>query len=311
MEGFKRAGVEIEEAMKHLSITKGVTLCQAWVLCRDKNENEECVVKFGGSYYDAAFKDYYEACVKIEDGCGGLALKALKTHVAYFSRNIAKGELQALIPATSASESSCCLAICLRNIYTGDFDYAFEFFFSSYRNNPCFFLEFFFMDLKRRLPSFKFSSRQVLDADNLAAHNFDFIALLNEGEEKEEDCMEDIKQQLFGLTLDETNLKTKQIGVMHVRLASMNFADLMIQISQRFRLVSNSYMVYYLVKGPIRLAWISLQDDRDLQICIAYCTSKRITRLLIRVLPCTILNQGVIHTSPFQMKEESDPVAEP
>ncbi|XP_071694570.1 uncharacterized protein [Rutidosis leptorrhynchoides] len=174
---IKQRGVEVKEALSILKKSHGLTLCQVWIPHFVKN-GEEVVVKFWG-YYKPAFKAYYNACVKIQDGSGGLAVKALETFQAYFSRNFIKGELQALIPATSASESSCCVVICLRNIYTGDVDYAFEFIFSSSlydNNNPCVFLESLFSKLETCLPSFYFSSGAklgrellILDVDNPTA----------------------------------------------------------------------------------------------------------------------------------------------
>ncbi|XP_071725810.1 uncharacterized protein [Rutidosis leptorrhynchoides] len=302
---INRAADEIREALPILTQSHGLTLCQVWIHRYVNNVNEKCAIKLD-TYCADAFKGYYDACVKIQDGVGELALKTLVTYQPYFSRNINiinKGELQALLTATSASESTCCLAICLRNIDTGDVHYACELFFSSRDNNdPCVFLDSLFLKLETCLPSFKVSygaqlgpRLRVLDGDNLAA-NFDLIASLKQQEE--EDCM-DVKTNNNDNGNDHENLHpcflfpSNMHGAVDVRfyvpLFSETFANLKTKISQRFHLVSNSYRLTYLADGTItKPLWVRLEDDRDLKACISYCTFKRITQLVIRVLPCSI-----------------------
>ncbi|XP_071694341.1 uncharacterized protein [Rutidosis leptorrhynchoides] len=227
VEDIKRKWVDIGKAIPDLKESHGLTFCQVWVLRTVENENEQSVVKYGG-FYIPGFKAYYKACVKIEDGLGGVAVKALETYKTYFSRNIMKGDLQALIPAaTSASESSyCCLGICLRNIETGNYDYAFELCFSSYEynnnnnnnNNPCVFLESLFLKLESCLPGFEFSSglqlgRQllVMDVDNPTEI---FKILASKKQEKEEDCERRLLQRCinvsFGISFNRSKVEIQK-----------------------------------------------------------------------------------------------------
>ncbi|XP_071693675.1 uncharacterized protein [Rutidosis leptorrhynchoides] len=276
---LKLAAVEIRKALAILTESHGLTLCQVWVHHYVNNEGAKRAIKFDG-YCSDAFKDYYRACVKIQNGAGGLALKTLVTYQPYFSR-----ELQALLPATTA-ESCCCLAICLRNIYTGDLDYAFEFFFPLYYDkDPCVFLQSIFLKLKSCFPNFKLSSGaqlgrrlQVLDGDNREA-NFDFFAVITE------DCNEDVKHLQFGTPNSTTDSNVATDVSLICVSDSMKFANLKKNISQRFRLVSNSYKLTYLVQTITGPSWAQLEDDGDLKTCICYCKRKSITQLLIRVLP--------------------------
>ncbi|XP_071694898.1 uncharacterized protein [Rutidosis leptorrhynchoides] len=185
--------VEIKEAASNLNKSHGLTLCQVWFTSHVKNN---CPVKFY-CYYSDAFKDYFHACVKIQDATGGLALKASETYQPYLSRKFIKGELHALLPAINIESSYWCLAVCLRNIKTGDLDYAFEFIFSSYdnnknNNNPRVFLDSLFKKLETCLPSFKLSSGAPLGTQSLLVVDVNtFIALEKHEEEEKEDCMMD------------------------------------------------------------------------------------------------------------------------
>ncbi|XP_071721910.1 histone acetyltransferase HAC1-like [Rutidosis leptorrhynchoides] len=194
LDGIKRARVEVDEAVLDLNKSNWLSFCQVWFIRYGK---KECAVKLGGYYIDA-FKDYYGACFNIEDGSGGLAVKALETYQPYWSRNInniiIKGELHALLPATSASEYSyCCLAICMKNIYTGNLDYVFEFIFSVYdvSFNPSVFLDSLFKKLKSCLPSFKLSSGSQLSDQSLLVVDVDTLIAFETHEKEKEVCMMD------------------------------------------------------------------------------------------------------------------------
>ncbi|XP_071704408.1 uncharacterized protein [Rutidosis leptorrhynchoides] len=308
-DGLKHATVEIQEALSILTKSHGLTICQVWT--HHSNEGPECAMKLDNGYCDDAFKGYYDSCIKIHDGMAGLVLNTLltrETHVAGCVMN--SGDLA--------------IAICLRNIYTEDLDYVFEFFFSSIdnnkNNNSCEFLKSFLLTLQSCLPSFKLSSGEefghqslVLDADTFKAlekveeDQLSSLKINFEGGLKravgeiQRDCKEDIKQQKCGTsnstTLNNNTNDRGDVGVMDVRIsvsASVNFADLKTIISQNFHL--NDYRLTYSFQGLTRPLWIELESDQDLQMCISLCISKKITQLPIRIVQYTS-NEGFLTRS--------------
>ncbi|KAI7729996.1 hypothetical protein M8C21_029882 [Ambrosia artemisiifolia] len=175
--GLKTARDEIAKALEIVCGTHNLILAQVWIAYEDKSN-----VLFSSSLDDTrptkmlALKltgylsnvnsppqrvdKYYSVCDLFPQVTEELALKTLKDYESRYISKLHPLRLMYDMPADfgpfgSDTETSA-LAICLRSINTGDFDYAFEFIWLEHSNNVIL-LEALLLTLKRSLPSFKFA----------------------------------------------------------------------------------------------------------------------------------------------------------
>nr|XP_043626622.1 protein NLP4-like isoform X2 [Erigeron canadensis] len=145
--GLKCATNEIEEALEIVCESHGLTLAQVWIPFEKENEmpsssssaentrmKQKLVVKLIG-YLDVSddnrtlvIQNYYDTCDMLPLKLGeGLAGKTLQNYEPLFCQNLKELSDNGLLGLLSANTKCSCFAICLRNVDTGDLDYAFEF----------------------------------------------------------------------------------------------------------------------------------------------------------------------------------------
>ncbi|XP_076916379.1 protein NLP3-like [Bidens hawaiensis] len=163
---------KIEEALKIVCGSHNVAVAQVWVTNENKNympfsssledtRTKGSVLKLTGCLGPVTkldivdFQKYYSLCDVIPHGFGEEV--AVKTLQDYESRYISKLYSNMVVDWDRQCSDVSALAICLRSIETGHFDYAFEFIWIKL-SNYVIFLEALLLSLKRCLPGFKFAS---------------------------------------------------------------------------------------------------------------------------------------------------------
>lgn len=169
---------EVEEALAIICASLDLPLIQVWIAYENKMNKTflssfEKKKFFGlnliGYCYDSNddrlsfLKNYHHTCNMLPLKMGeGLAGKALQTYEPHFCRDVYELSDYGLLGVLTGNTNCSCLAICLRNIDTGNLDYAFEFLWSKNRNYFIL-LESILLTLKWCLPNFKFSAGAELD----------------------------------------------------------------------------------------------------------------------------------------------------
>ncbi|KAI7729997.1 hypothetical protein M8C21_029883 [Ambrosia artemisiifolia] len=178
IDGLKPARDEIAKALAIVCGSHNITLAQVWIPYEAKNN-----VRFSSSLVDTRKKPmlalkltgylstvnsgsssgdlghYYSLCDIVPQETEELALRTLQNYESRYISKIHPHRLMYDSPWILGSDYSVNsgLAICLRCIDTGDFDYAFEFIWRKHSNTTIV-LEALILTLKRCLPSFKFAS---------------------------------------------------------------------------------------------------------------------------------------------------------
>ncbi|KAK9048120.1 hypothetical protein SSX86_032917, partial [Deinandra increscens subsp. villosa] len=164
IKGLKHVKEEIEKAIRVVCESHNLALAQVWIASNvpssyslEETETKlSLALKLTGYFYAESsmshdgldyFEMYCSLCDVISSPWKELAQKTLQD---YKSR---------------CNSKNSAVAICLRSIDTGDFDYAFEFFWSK-RLNSTSMLESILSTLKRCLPGFRFASGAELDEES-------------------------------------------------------------------------------------------------------------------------------------------------
>ncbi|XP_076947357.1 protein NLP9-like [Bidens hawaiensis] len=179
VDGLKPARDEIAKALEIVCGSHNITLAQVWIAYEDEynvplvsslddpRKRRMLALKLTGylsttnSRHGSNLEQFYNLCDIVPQETEELALKTLQNYEPRYISTFGPHRLMYERPWDMGSDycANSGLAVCLRSIETGDFNYAFEFIWRKHSNTTIMMmLEGLLLTLKRCLPSFRFAS---------------------------------------------------------------------------------------------------------------------------------------------------------